>query len=55
MPLSVNALAKQQRLAIAAAAALTAAAGAMAGAGAPNVARFVVAGLALAALAVLVG
>jgi Ca2+:H+ antiporter len=51
----VNALGKQQRLAIATAAALTAAAGAMAGAGAPNVARFVVAGLALAALAVLVG
>jgi Ca2+:H+ antiporter len=55
MPLPVSALDRQQRLTIAAAAALTAAAGLMAGTGSPDVARFAVAAVALAALAVLVG
>ena len=55
MPLPVNALSRQQRLTIAAAAALTVATGVMAGTGAPDVARFAIAAVALAALAVLVG
>ncbi|MGP8206074.1 MAG: sodium:proton exchanger [Acidimicrobiales bacterium] len=55
MPRLADALGKPQRLSIAAAAALTTAAGVMAGAGAPEVARFAMAAVALAALAVLVG
>ncbi len=55
MPLPIDALGRQQRLTIAAAAALTVATGVMAGTGAPDVARFAIAAVALAALAVLVG
>jgi Ca2+:H+ antiporter len=55
MPRPTDALTKPQRLTIAAAAAFTAAAGVMAGVGAPDVARFAIAAVALAVLAVLVG
>ena len=55
MPRLADALSKPQRLAVAAAAAFTAAAGVAAATGAPDVDRFVIAALALAALAVLVG
>lgn len=55
MPRPTDALGKPQRLAIAAAAAFTAAAGVTAASGAPEVARFAIAAVALAALAVLVG
>ena len=55
MPLPTDALSRPQRLAIAAATVFTVAAGVTAAAGAPYVARFAIAALALAALAVLVG
>ena len=55
MPRPLDTLGTQPRLAIAAGTAFTAGAGVMAAAGAPDVARFAVAALALAALAVLVG
>jgi Ca2+:H+ antiporter len=55
MPPLLRALGQTQRLAIAGGTGFTAAAGAAAAAGAPDVVRFVLAGAALAALAVLVG
>jgi Ca2+:H+ antiporter len=55
MPRPTDALGKPLRLAIAVAVAFTAAAGVTAGTGAPDVARFAIAAVALAALAVLVG
>jgi Ca2+:H+ antiporter len=55
MPTTFAAVGPSQRLALAGAFFFTAAAGAVTAAGAPDVARFVVSGLALAALAALVG
>jgi len=54
-PFGARSLNRKQRLAVAAAAALTTAAGATTAAGVADIARFVVSGLALAALAALVG
>jgi Ca2+:H+ antiporter len=55
MPFALDRLAPSQRLSLAAGAILTVAAAATTGAGAPDVVRFVVSGLALAALAAIVG
>ena len=55
MPSTLQVLSRSQRTIVVAAAVLTAASGAATAAGAASVARFIVAGLALAALAALVG